>query len=463
MKINMKNSMQHFKLTKKELDLQSQLKIYGFIETVGSGIAEASGLAQVKAGELVRIYPSNMLALALNLSTDKVGLVLCGSERFISEKDIVALLGPVSPKKYPVKLQYFLFYFLFIFFFIFFYIYFNTNFYLANMIKLNFDVDFYKNVNFRILQNIIDNQNHQNYLNFNRIYYITKSPLLNYNYNSNKDVMIQLRHLSLINFDLTFLDIFKITKNDINTFFSYFKNESSSSKLEDKFNLSSNLEDKPSLEDESSSSKESSGESSSSKDDSPEESSKDNFGKLSLEKEESFSSSKDNFPKLSLDDEKELKESFSSSKDSSKGSSKGSSKKYSKKYSFLEDDSNSILDSPYSEAKYSRYRPDLERPPYQLTFWDKVHDFFFGVYHWFFPQPEITPHGFETKKEIPEPDGYDPEKHGLLDIHLDDNPKVADKSRWQDYNPEDYGPDHDPQDYNPEDHGFGSGPRNKLY
>ena len=71
----------------------SLLKNFGFIETVGAGIAQVKGLFNVRAGELVRIYPFNILALALNLSENRVGLVLCGSERFVNQNDIVTITG----------------------------------------------------------------------------------------------------------------------------------------------------------------------------------------------------------------------------------------------------------------------------------------------------------------------------------------------------------------------------------
>ena len=76
---------------------------FGYIDTVGAGIAQVKGLFNVRAGELVRIYPHNILALALNLGTERVGLVLCGSERFVNQNDIVSITGKlisltVNPK-----------------------------------------------------------------------------------------------------------------------------------------------------------------------------------------------------------------------------------------------------------------------------------------------------------------------------------------------------------------------------
>ena len=78
---------------KKTVKKVSLFKNYGFIETVGAGIAQVKGLFNVKAGELVRIYPFNILALALNLGEKRVGLVLCGSERFVNQNDIVSITG----------------------------------------------------------------------------------------------------------------------------------------------------------------------------------------------------------------------------------------------------------------------------------------------------------------------------------------------------------------------------------
>ena len=87
---------------KKTVKKVSLFKNYGFIETVGAGIAQVKGLFNVKAGELVRIYPFNILALALNLGEKRVGLVLCGSERFVNHNDIVSITGklisiPINP------------------------------------------------------------------------------------------------------------------------------------------------------------------------------------------------------------------------------------------------------------------------------------------------------------------------------------------------------------------------------
>lgn len=87
----------------KKFSSKTILNSFGYIKTAGAGIAEVKGLYNVRAGELVRIYPNNILAIALSLSSNRVGLVLCGSDRFVNEKDIVAATGKlisvaVSPK-----------------------------------------------------------------------------------------------------------------------------------------------------------------------------------------------------------------------------------------------------------------------------------------------------------------------------------------------------------------------------
>lgn len=61
--------------------------------TVGGGIAQVKGLFGVQSGELVVIHPYNIKALALTLGLNTVGLVLCGSECFVKEKNIVTITG----------------------------------------------------------------------------------------------------------------------------------------------------------------------------------------------------------------------------------------------------------------------------------------------------------------------------------------------------------------------------------
>jgi hypothetical protein len=50
---------------------------FGFVESVGSGIAIVKGLLNVRSGELVFFYPNNVYGLTLTLSNERVGIVLC--------------------------------------------------------------------------------------------------------------------------------------------------------------------------------------------------------------------------------------------------------------------------------------------------------------------------------------------------------------------------------------------------
>jgi len=92
-KMNIKSSKKKTPSKKNRLTFKDIFNEYGYITAVSGGIAEARGILKVKSGELVKIYPSNMIALALNLGPNKVGLVLCGAERFVNETDIVSVTG----------------------------------------------------------------------------------------------------------------------------------------------------------------------------------------------------------------------------------------------------------------------------------------------------------------------------------------------------------------------------------
>jgi F-type H+-transporting ATPase subunit alpha len=71
----------------------SVLDNYGFVESVGSGIAIVRGLVNVQSGELVFFYPNNVYGLTLTLAKDRVGIVLCCSENQVSENDVVSRTG----------------------------------------------------------------------------------------------------------------------------------------------------------------------------------------------------------------------------------------------------------------------------------------------------------------------------------------------------------------------------------
>jgi F-type H+-transporting ATPase subunit alpha len=66
----------------------------GQVISVGDGVARVYGLDQVQAGEMVE-FPNGVRGMALNLEMDNVGVVIFGSDREISEGDIVKRTGNI--------------------------------------------------------------------------------------------------------------------------------------------------------------------------------------------------------------------------------------------------------------------------------------------------------------------------------------------------------------------------------
>jgi F0F1-type ATP synthase alpha subunit len=79
------------------------LNNHGYVETLSSGIINAKGLNKVASGELVKIWPSNVYAIALNLSNTGVGLVLCGSDTVVNAGNLLARTGSLI--SIPVSFQ----------------------------------------------------------------------------------------------------------------------------------------------------------------------------------------------------------------------------------------------------------------------------------------------------------------------------------------------------------------------
>ena len=79
------------------------LNNHGYVETLSSGIINAKGLNKVASGELVKIWPSNIYAIALNLSNTGVGLVLCGSDTVVNAGNLLARTGSLI--SIPVSFQ----------------------------------------------------------------------------------------------------------------------------------------------------------------------------------------------------------------------------------------------------------------------------------------------------------------------------------------------------------------------
>jgi len=78
---------------KKSPAKKSFLLDFGYVESVGSGIAIVKGLLDVRSGELVFFYPNNVYGLTLTLANERVGIVLCCDESKVSENDIVSRTG----------------------------------------------------------------------------------------------------------------------------------------------------------------------------------------------------------------------------------------------------------------------------------------------------------------------------------------------------------------------------------
>lgn len=68
----------------------------GQIEEIGDGIARASGLSTVMAGELVEFPKTGVLGLALNLEDTSVGIIIMGEYDQLEEGDLVRSTGRIA-------------------------------------------------------------------------------------------------------------------------------------------------------------------------------------------------------------------------------------------------------------------------------------------------------------------------------------------------------------------------------
>ena len=73
---------------------EAEVAEVGQVLSVGDGIARIHGLDQVQAGEMVE-FAGGIKAMALNLETDNVGVVIFGDDRTIKEGDIVKRTGSI--------------------------------------------------------------------------------------------------------------------------------------------------------------------------------------------------------------------------------------------------------------------------------------------------------------------------------------------------------------------------------
>jgi F-type H+-transporting ATPase subunit alpha len=72
----------------KNFGQEAEVAEVGRVLSVGDGIARVHGLDNVKAGEMVE-FPGGIRGMTLNLEIDNVGVVIFGSDRDISEGDVV--------------------------------------------------------------------------------------------------------------------------------------------------------------------------------------------------------------------------------------------------------------------------------------------------------------------------------------------------------------------------------------
>jgi F-type H+-transporting ATPase subunit alpha len=77
----LKKQIEHF-------DTEAEVSEVGQVLSVGDGIARVHGLDNVQAGEMVE-FENGTTAMALNLESDNVGVVILGDDRDIKEGDIV--------------------------------------------------------------------------------------------------------------------------------------------------------------------------------------------------------------------------------------------------------------------------------------------------------------------------------------------------------------------------------------
>ena len=73
---------------------EAEVAEVGQVLSVGDGIARIHGLDQVQAGEMVE-FAGGIKAMALNLETDNVGVVIFGDDRAIKEGDTVKRTGAI--------------------------------------------------------------------------------------------------------------------------------------------------------------------------------------------------------------------------------------------------------------------------------------------------------------------------------------------------------------------------------
>ena len=75
--------------------LAPQARNVGEILMLGDGIAQVSGLSEVRLGEIVE-FPQDSFGLAFNLARNSVGVIILGSYTHLKEGDTVCFIPPVA-------------------------------------------------------------------------------------------------------------------------------------------------------------------------------------------------------------------------------------------------------------------------------------------------------------------------------------------------------------------------------
>ena len=78
-----------------DYDARTEVAETGTVLSVGDGIARVYGLRSAMAGELIE-FSTGVRGLVLNLETDNVGIALMGTDRGISEGDVVKRTGEIA-------------------------------------------------------------------------------------------------------------------------------------------------------------------------------------------------------------------------------------------------------------------------------------------------------------------------------------------------------------------------------
>ncbi len=82
-----KNNLENFEMREVNFE-ENDFSDYGYVVSIGDGVAKVSGLDDIQVGELVT-FSNNISGIALNLERDFVGIAIFGNDSLVSEGDSV--------------------------------------------------------------------------------------------------------------------------------------------------------------------------------------------------------------------------------------------------------------------------------------------------------------------------------------------------------------------------------------